>query len=191
MSANTIVFFDLETTELDTSVCDLVQISAVCGDQFFNMYTVPCRPLSDGASQVTGFSVQDGRLFLHGVMMSTVPLRDALSYFLSYLQSFRCPILLAAHNAHRFDALVIRRVLQHCGLWMDFQRLVSGFVDTFLLSRRLYPCLEGYSQEYLVRNFLGKTYTAHNAAEDARMLQELYELWSPNREDVHYCTYRT
>ncbi|CAB1453543.1 unnamed protein product [Pleuronectes platessa] len=45
MSSNsTIVFFDLETTGLDTSVCHITQLSAVSGERLFNVYTFPPAP---------------------------------------------------------------------------------------------------------------------------------------------------
>ncbi|GAA6227059.1 uncharacterized protein LOC111229798 [Lates japonicus] len=189
MSDNkTIVFFDLETTGLDTDVCDIIQLSAICGERVFNAYTLPRRTLTESARQVTGFTVCDDGLFLHGVPVDTIPLVEALTSFIAFLRSFRCPVLLAAHNARRFDAPVLTRVLQQCYLRQEFQQVVFGFLDTFLLSKNLYRGLASYSQENMVRHFLGKTYNAHNAVEDAKMLQELYETWKPR--DVNRFIYR-
>ncbi|XP_071348554.1 maternal protein exuperantia-1-like [Trachinotus anak] len=185
-----IVFFDLETTGLDTDVCDIIQLSAICGERDFNVYTLPRRPLTESAREVTGFTVSAFGLFLHGVPMSTTPLVEALTSFIAFLRSFRRPVLLAAHNARRFDAPVLTRVLQQYSLRQEFQRVVSGFVDTFLLSKNLFRSQASYSQENLVRHFLGKTYDAHNAVEDARMLQELFKSWSPSALSVSRCTFR-
>ncbi|XP_070764046.1 DNA polymerase III subunit epsilon-like [Enoplosus armatus] len=186
-----IVFFDLETTGLDTGVCDIIQLSAVCGERVFNVYTLPRRALTDSATNVTGFTVTGDVLSLHGSPVDTIPLVEALTSFLAFLRSFRRPVLLAAHNARRFDAPVLTRVLQKFSLRQDFQQVVSGFLDTFLLSKNVFPGLCRYSQEYLVRHFLGKTYNAHNAVEDAKMLQELFNSWNPNRWDILRFTYRS
>ncbi|XP_033491725.2 DNA polymerase III PolC-type-like [Epinephelus lanceolatus] len=192
MSDNkTIVFFDLETTGLDTAVCDIIQVSAICGERVFNVYTLPRRPLTESARQVTGFTVTDGSLFLHGKSVDTVPLVDALTSFISFLRSFRCPVLLAAHSAKRFDAPVLTRVLRRLSLHQEFQQVVSGFVDTFLLSKNLYRNLSSHSQQYMVRHFLGRTYEAHNAVEDATMLQELFNSWSPTKWNVSRVTLST
>nr|XP_033491725.1 three prime repair exonuclease 2-like [Epinephelus lanceolatus] len=192
MSDNkTIVFFDLETTGLDTAVCDIIQVSAICGERVFNVYTLPRRPLTESARQVTGFTVTDGSLFLHGKSVDTVPLVDALTSFISFLRSFRCPVLLAAHGAKRFDAPVLTRVLRRLSLHQEFQQVVSGFVDTFLLSKNLYRNLSSHSQQYMVRHFLGRTYEAHNAVEDATMLQELFNSWSPTKWNVSRVTLST
>ncbi|XP_029379450.1 uncharacterized protein LOC115056843 [Echeneis naucrates] len=191
MSDNkTIVFFDLETTGLDTDVCDIIQLSAVCGERVFDVYTLPHCALTESAKKVTGFTVSEQGLFLRGVPVATTPLIEALSSFLAFLRTFRQPVLLAAHNAKRFDAPVLNRVLQQCSLRQEFQQVVSGFVDTFLLSKNLFR-LTSYSQENMVRRFLGKTYSAHNALEDARMLQELFKKWRPNTWNVSRCTFRT
>ncbi|XP_042364144.1 DNA polymerase III PolC-type-like [Plectropomus leopardus] len=192
MSGNkTIVFFDLETTGLDTDVCDIIQVSAICGERVFDVYTLPRRAVTKGAQQVTGFTVGDDGLFRHGRPVDTVPLVDALTSFINFLRSFRRPVLLAAHNARRFDAPVLTRVLQTLSLWQEFQQVVSGFVDTLPLSKNLYPNLGSHSQRNMVRHFLGVDYEAHNAVEDAKMLQELFNSWRPNNGDVSRVTIST
>ncbi|XP_041652221.1 uncharacterized protein LOC121515491 [Cheilinus undulatus] len=180
----TIVFFDLETTGLDTSVCDIIQLSAVCGKRVFNVYCLPRRELTDGAENVTGFTVRDGVLYLRGIPVDTIPLVEALTSFIAFLRSFHRPVILAAHNARRFDAPVITRVLRQISLRQEFLQVVTGFLDTFLLGKNVYHGLASYSQVYMVNYFLGKTYDAHNAVEDARMLQELFKRWSPDRPTV-------
>uniref|UniRef100_A0A3B4WGD8 exodeoxyribonuclease III n=1 Tax=Seriola lalandi dorsalis TaxID=1841481 RepID=A0A3B4WGD8_SERLL len=191
MSDNkTIVFFDLETTGLNTYVCDIIQLSAVCGERVFNVYTLPRCALTESAKQVTGFTVSDDGLFLHGVHVHTTPLVEALTSFIAFLRSFRRPVVLAAHNARGFDAPILTRVLTQCSLRQEFQQVVSEFLDTFLLSKNLFCGLSSYSQENLVRHFLGTTYNAHNAVEDAKMLQELYRTWRPSKQSVLRCTFR-
>lgn len=181
MSADkAIVFFDLEATGLDTMVCDIIQLSAICGEREFNAYILPRREISASAREVTGFTVRNGGLFLRGKSVDTVPLCDALADFIAFLRSFRRPVLLAAHSAMRFDAPVITRVLKQFHLWPEFQQVACGFLDTFLLSKNVCVGVSSYSQKNLVRHYLGKTYDAHNAAEDARMLQELFNRWNPN-----------
>lgn len=186
-----IVFFDLETTGLDTTICDIIQVSAVCGERMFNVYTLPRTALTESAKEVTGFTVSDAGLFLRGTPVDTTPLVDALTSFIAFLRSFRRPVLLAAHSVRRFDAPVITRVMRQCSLQREFQQVVSGFLDTFLLSKSLFPGLVSYSQEKMVRQFLRKTYNAHNAMEDARMLQELYNHWNPDRRNIRSVTFKT
>ncbi len=175
----------------DTAVCDIIQLSAICGDRVYNAYTLPRRALTESATRVTGFTVRDDGLFLRGVPVETVPLDDALTSFIDFLRSFRRPVLLAAHSVSRFDAPVLSRVLRQLSLQQEFRQVVIGFLDTFLLSKNLYRGLNSYSQENLVRHFLGKTYNAHNAVEDSRMLQELFNRWSPNRSNLTRVTFRT
>ncbi|XP_074534215.1 protein PML-like [Halichoeres trimaculatus] len=180
----TIVFFDLEATGLDTSANDIIQLSAVCGERVFNAYILPRRELTDSAKQVTGFTVSDGTLFLKGRPVDTTPLDEALTSFIAFLRSFQRPVLLAAHSAMRFDAPVLMRVLRQCSLQQEFLRVVSGFLDTFPLAKNIHRNLESYSQVYMVNHFLGETYNAHNAVEDARMLQKLFSAWGLSRRTV-------
>lgn len=172
----------------DTTVCDVIQLSAICGGRAFNVYTLPRRAITASAAEVTGFTVSDGRLFLRGRPVVTTPLFEALTSFITFLRSFHRPVLLAAHSAMRFDVPVLIRVLRKCALLQEFKPLVYGFLDTFQLSKYLFRNLASYSQQNMVKHFLGKTYEAHNAEEDARMLQELYNTWRPNRGSVSKCT---
>ncbi|XP_074489941.1 DNA polymerase III PolC-type-like isoform X2 [Sebastes fasciatus] len=187
-----IVFFDLETTGLVTTVCDIIQVSAICGEKDFNVYTLPDCAIDPDATKVSGFTVTDGELFCRGTPKDTVPLVDALTRFINFLRSFRRPVLLAAHNAKQFDAPIICRVMRQLNLQQEFQQVVSGFVDTFLLSKKLFRGLSiGHSQKNLVRHFLGKSYNAHDASEDATMLQELFNHWRPSISDVATVTFST
>lgn len=174
---------------LDTSSCDIIQVAAVYEEEVFNKYTLPRQAISPSAKQVTGFTVRPEGLFLHGKPVETVPLSEVLNSFISFLRSFRRPVLLAAHCAKRFDAPVLTRVLRRHSLLQQFQQVVYGFLDTFLLSKRLYPHLGSHSQEYMVQHFLRVSYNAHNALEDARMLQKLYKRWNPNDSDISCCSF--
>ncbi|CAL8375733.1 unnamed protein product [Arctogadus glacialis] len=132
----TVVFFDLEATGLETWRCEIIQLAAISGERTFNVYTMPEIAIDRGAAEVTGFSVRDGALLL---------------------QSLEQPVLLAAHGARRFDKPVLDRALLKCSLTRQFQQLGSRFLDTFLLSKALYPCIRSYSQVNLVRHFRGKS----------------------------------
>ncbi|XP_068169667.1 protein PML-like [Antennarius striatus] len=173
------VFFDLETTGLDTKSCDVIQLSAVCGARQFNAYTVPPGILTQSATDVTGFVVSNGRLFCRGVPMKTIHLHDLLVTFMDFLRSFPRPVLLAAHNARLFDAPVLTKALKKFNLLTEFKSVVCGFLDTFLLVKNVHRGLASYSQPNLVKHFLGKSYKEHDALEDARALQDLLTRLNP------------
>ncbi|KAJ4937630.1 hypothetical protein JOQ06_002262 [Pogonophryne albipinna] len=181
----TIVFFDLQTTGLDTESCHIVQLGASCENTTFNRYILPGIPIESGATEVNGFTVSDGRLFLHNELVSTVSLYHSLKSFIEYLGSFFCPVLLAAHYAWEFDQIVLMRVLRKFSLFEQFEQLVSGFVDTLPLSMKLYPQLKWFNQPYLVRCFLRGKYNAYNAVENSKQLEELFwNYWEPYNEDI-------
>ncbi|CAL8375732.1 unnamed protein product [Arctogadus glacialis] len=72
---------------------------ALSGNCSFNMYTMPEVPIESRATEVTGFSVQDGALFLNDRAVPTMTLHEALTSFLDFLRSLEQPVLLAA-QAH-------------------------------------------------------------------------------------------
>lgn len=169
-------------------MCDIIQLAAVCGEHIFNGYTVPAREISKEATDITGFTVHGSRLCRYGDPVPTIPLRDLLFRFLTYLAQFRNPILVA-HNAKGFDAPVLMRVLAENGRQQDFKQKVHGFLDTLPLSKEIYPGLPGYSLEALVNQFLGQHFDAHNAVEDAKVLQRLFYIWNPSEGIVKMYTF--
>ncbi|XP_034542610.1 DNA polymerase III PolC-type-like isoform X2 [Notolabrus celidotus] len=184
-----IVFFDMETTGLDIAVCDIIQLSAICGDRVFNAYILPRHELTESAKIATGFTVSGGTLYRRGKPLDTVSLYEAVTFFLGYLRAFSRPVLLAAHGARRFDAPMLVRVLLQFSLQQEFLHMVLGFLDSFLLASNVYHGLASYSLVTLANYFLGQTYDAHNAVEDARMLQKLFNVWGPNRQTIQRFVY--
>ncbi|XP_034091970.1 exonuclease DPD1, chloroplastic/mitochondrial-like isoform X2 [Gymnodraco acuticeps] len=186
----TIVFFDLETTGLHTRSCHIVQLAASCENTPFNSYILPGIPIEYGATEVNGLTVSYGRLLLKGEPVNTEPLYSSLQSFIDYLGRFPGPVLLAAHNSRGFDEIVLRRVLEMCSLFEQFKKVVSGFVDTLPLSRKLHPQLDCFKQPNLVHYFLGGKYNAHNAVEDSKQLEELFNYWNPDNDDISEFTSR-
>ncbi|XP_034091962.1 DNA polymerase III PolC-type-like [Gymnodraco acuticeps] len=177
---STIVFFELETTGLGTKSCHIVQLAASCKNSIFNRYILPCIPIEHGATEVNDLTVSYGQLFLHGEPVRTVSLYHSLKSFIHYLGRFPGPVLLAAHYAWGFDQIVLMRVLRKFFLFEQFKKVVSGFVDTFPLSKKLYPQLDCFKLPCLVRYFLGGKYNAH-AVEKAEQLEELFcNRWNPD-----------
>uniref|UniRef100_A0A672HWV1 exodeoxyribonuclease III n=1 Tax=Salarias fasciatus TaxID=181472 RepID=A0A672HWV1_SALFA len=136
---------------------------------------------------VTGFTVRDGKLFCHEDLKATTPLLEALQSFIAFLSSFRRPVLLVGHNARSFDAPILSRVLTQSSLLEPFREAASGTLDTLPVSRELFPDLQNHRQEFLVRRFLNKQYGAHNAVEDAKVLQELFKHWDIQDQTSKVC----
>ncbi|XP_071059492.1 DNA polymerase III PolC-type-like [Pseudochaenichthys georgianus] len=184
----TIVFFKLETTGLGVTSCHIVQLAASCENTIFKRYILPGIPIEDRASEVNGLTVSYGQLFLHEEPVSTMTLYYSLTTFIHYLGRFPGPVLLAAHNSRKFHGRVLMRVLEKFSLFEQFKQVVSGFVDTLKLSKNLYPKLKPLNRPYLVRYFLGGKYNAHNAVEKAKQLEELFNYWDPDNDDIEDVT---
>ncbi|XP_061750529.1 maternal protein exuperantia-like [Nerophis ophidion] len=181
---HSLVFFDLETTGFGPK-CEIVQLAAVSGDSFLNLHVVPRCPVHPKATQVTGFSVVRQELYLHGRLVPTKSLREALASFIAFLQALPRP-LLVGHNIRRFDCLPLARALEQTGLREQLEASISGCMDTLPLTREvLRECgMKSFRQEHLVRELLGADYQAHDALEDVRALQRLYHVVQPSPEVV-------
>ncbi|XP_041075014.1 protein PML-like isoform X3 [Polyodon spathula] len=181
---HSIVFFDLETTGLGSN-CDIIQLSAVCMEKTFDVYMVPRTPIAKGASAVTGFTVRRHKLYLHRRPVQTKTHRDCLMSFLAFLQALNRP-LLAGHNIKRFDCPILARALEEFQLNEEFKLLVSGFLDTLILSKDLLQNtgIKSFKQESLVKELLKKSYPAHNALEDVKALQDLCRVLRPTPTQI-------
>ncbi|XP_053175480.1 three prime repair exonuclease 4 [Scomber japonicus] len=181
-SHQSLVFFDLETTGLGQS-CDIVQLAAVSGDHYLNLYIIPRCRIQRGAAKVTGFRVRRQRLYLHRQLVLTNSLREVLMSFIAFIQMLGRPLVLG-HNIRRFDCPLLARALDELDLRAEFESSVSGYVDTLPLARELLKDrgLQSFRQENLVKELLGLNYKAHDALEDVRALQALYSVLQPTQE---------
>ena len=59
-----------------------------------------------------------------------------------------------------------------------------GFVDTLILFKTILPQTKKYSQESLVSDLLGTSYSAHDSLEDVRALQQLISYKEVNNEAI-------
>ncbi|XP_040893921.1 uncharacterized protein LOC121181820 [Toxotes jaculatrix] len=183
-SGESLVFFDLETTGLGPS-CDIVQLAAVSGGHSLNLYVIPRCGMQRGATRVTGFRVRRQKLYLHRQLVLTNSLREVLVSFIAFLQMLKRP-LVVGHNIRRFDCPLLARALDEMDLRDEFDASISGCVDTLPLAREMLKdrCLQSFRQENLVKELLGVTYKCHDALEDVRALQALYNVLQPTPDLV-------
>ncbi|XP_040019829.2 uncharacterized protein LOC120809809 [Gasterosteus aculeatus] len=179
-----LVFFDLETTGLGRD-CEIVQLAAVSGGHFLNLYVVPRCRMERGASRVTGLRVRRQRLYLRRRLVPTNSLREVLVAFIAFLRMLGRPLVLG-HNIRRFDCPLLARALDQLDLGVQFRSAVSGCVDTLPLARETLKDrgLQSFRQTDLVRELLGADYEAHDALEDVRALQALYGELRPSPESI-------
>jgi DNA polymerase III epsilon subunit family exonuclease len=154
------VTFDLETTDKDVEVCEVVEVGAVrvVGGEIVDRYHTrvkPYRPITPGATKVHGYSDAD--------------VRNAPS-FAEVWPAFRAFIgddVLIAHNGQHFDIPVLRRLA--AGL-DGVGSLV--FYDTLPLVRSL--SRDSAKLEDLALRFGIDAGRAHHALDDAVTLARVY-----------------
>ena len=166
-----ICVFDIETTSLHRD-CDITQISAstIDGRSKFDKYILPTKNITPSASKVTGLSVRDKTLFLHGKPVTSVDVEEGLSSFRNWLSSFGKSIILVGHNIKAFD---LKHLFRHSNVYGVEFPFLSGFVDTLTVFKSLYPGQPSYSQEKLFRAMIGTDYDAHNSLSDVIALTAL------------------
>ena len=156
-------------TAEDTEIC---QIAATDGLDEFNVYIVPKGHITSGASAVNKLWKKRGILYQGEERVNAVYLNEGLSRLVAWLQ-LRMPCLLIAHNARTFDARHLLNAVAACKKMQEFSQKVLGFSDSLTAFRERFPERKTYAQTSLAKDLLDATYNAHNALDDARMLQKL------------------
>ncbi|XP_025113123.1 uncharacterized protein LOC112575461 [Pomacea canaliculata] len=172
---NTAVVIDLETTGFGC-FSHILQIAALGQNKSFCRYVLPKKQIHPEAQEVHGlsFNEDEGRLYLNGQPVDAVNIRQALSEFLEFLGDEA--VTLFAHNCKLFDAPVLFNAMEACAMLAEFERKVTGFVDTLPLFRAIYPGLSSYSQKSLYEHFFHESYAAHEAMSDVTALKRLLDL---------------
>jgi DNA polymerase III epsilon subunit family exonuclease len=150
------VAFDLETTDRDVGLCEIVEIGAVrvrSGEPAaeFHALVRPTRPVSAGARKVHGYGDDD--------------LRDAPA-FADVWPGFREFVgndVLVAHNGLNFDVPVLERMARGMEGSGDL-----AFFDSLPLSRDLLQA--SHRLEDLAKRFAVPAGRSHHALDDARTL---------------------
>jgi superfamily I DNA/RNA helicase len=154
------VAFDLETTDLDAGICDIVELAAVRARDGapvaeFRTLLRGSRPVSARATAVHGYRDED--------LAGAPTLQDVWPRFLEFVGRD----VLVAHNGQRFDVPVLRRVGK--GL-PGLDRLV--FFDTYLMARSLYR--DSARLADLAIRFGVDAGRAHHALDDAVTLAHVF-----------------
>src|SRR6267143_2961142 len=154
------VTFDLETTDKEVEVCEVVEVGAVRVVQGeiverFHTLVQPYRPITPGASAVHGYTDGD--------------VRDARSFAEVWpaLRAFVGDDILIAHNGQQFDIPVLRRLAAGRD---GVDSLV--FYDTLPLVRSL--SRDSAKLEDLALRFGIDRGRAHHALDDAVTLAQVY-----------------
>jgi DNA helicase-2/ATP-dependent DNA helicase PcrA len=159
-----VVVFDTETTGLDTSQDEIVEIAAArCGwngvEEEFHSLIAPLRPVGDSQA-VHGYS--DEQLAAEGR-----PAAEVLPEFLAFCGES----ILVGHNLLSFDIPVLEARLNASGL-----RLPAGIrsFDTLDISRRLVR-LPNYRLSELAAHFGLTALPTHRAMDDVRATVQLLQ----------------
>ncbi|XP_063441158.1 serine-rich adhesin for platelets-like isoform X2 [Mytilus trossulus] len=185
-----VVTFDLETTGFGydadiVQICaEVVQITPQIVDmefQTFQEYILPIKPINPKASEVTGLYSDACSLYYKGQKVNTLSKSVALEKFIKWLPH---KAVLVAHNCKNFDSKIIVAQLSSVNLVKEFQCKVFGFSDTLHIFKQKFPDRKSYKQENLVKDILKRSYNAHNAVDDVKLLNILIKNSKVSLQDV-------
>ncbi|ACR79599.1 MULTISPECIES: PolC-type DNA polymerase III [Kosmotoga] len=156
------VVFDLETTGLDPSADEIIEIGAVklkgtevIGE--FSSFVKPERNLSEKVTRITGISDRE--------LEDAPSLSEVLPKFLEFCKDS----VLVAHNA-TFDYRFVRNAVKQ--LYNEDWKL--PYIDTLALSKSLLKS-KSYSLDNVVKRLKLGDFEHHRASEDARITAEVFK----------------
>jgi len=162
LEAGRLVIFDVESTGLDVTKDEVIQIAAVelvAGKlgKSFERFILPINSVADSV-HVHGFCDE----YLQEVG------EEANQVFTDFLK-FIDGAILVGHNV-LYDLTIVSSHMKRVGLNFDHH---DRFYDTLDITRRLYPGLENYKLETLSR-YIGTDWEpTHNAMDDILATQEI------------------
>ena len=142
------------------------------GGKAFNVYVKPTIPISETAQQVTGIRMVGNNMQVKGSNVDARPVCEALKSFCEWLESFD-NVVLVAHNGKRFDFPVVITACENVRLCDRLFHCVSGCADSLPVFKKVFAGRTSYKQEDIARDLLGAAYSAHDASEDAMVLEKL------------------
>ncbi|KAK3082562.1 hypothetical protein FSP39_014125 [Pinctada imbricata] len=176
-----LTFFDLEATGLERD-SHITQIAATRGSEEMSCYIMPKKKINNKASQVTGITTKEGRMFHFGKPVPSLSINEAINKFMQFCTITAGKVVLVGHNSKVYDCPILLNAIKNCSSTAHFETCVSGFLDTRKLFQLTYPGRKSYSQESLVQSLCNQQYQAHDALQDASSLKQLFE--SCNFDDV-------
>ena len=154
-----IVVYDTETTGLDLSKDEMVQLAAIRINAkgevtgVFEKMIVPTIPIGAGAYETHGFDME--YILAHG----GVTAKEALEEFSQFTKG----AVLVGHNSFRFDSPLIARQLQDNGLPpLD----IKGEYDTLTIAKQFHADLPNFKLSTLCNKYNIVNEAAHNAYGD-------------------------
>ncbi len=159
MQAGNVVIYDTETTGLDVTKDQIVQLSAIKinaeGEVLETLDTLvePTVPIDAEAEKTHGFNAEYIRM--HG----GVSAYKALARFIEFTKG----CILVGHNNFAYDKPLVERQLLENGLP---QLDIVAEYDTLLLAKQFYPQLENLKLSTLCQQFSVVNECAHNALGD-------------------------
>lgn len=154
---NEIVVYDFETTGLDLSYDDFIQVSALkFGKDGFkdkmNIFAYPKAKMNEEAEKTHGYGLEKLK------ELNAVSKEEALDEFIKFAKG----CVLVGHNSSAFDDVLLRRSLKETGKSIE----IEAFFDTLTIAKLYFSELENYKLQTLCEKFGIVNERAHDAFED-------------------------
>ncbi len=164
------VYYDTETTGLDTASCEVTEFAAclIDGSRWWTSLVKPKLPVPAEVTKFTGISDE--------TVKDAQPFSVAMPPFFAWLEERRAgaDVILVAHNNFNYDEIVLRRQCAESGLavpaWMRFADTLPIFRSCFASTSHRSNSLQALAKRFKVTG----TQT-HRARGDVDMLMRVVD----------------
>lgn len=169
----TLVFYDLETTDLDIFTAKIVEFAFICDDKILHEYVNPTVPIHNSE--------------IHGITDEKVKNKSSFKEIIFKINKFiPSKAILIAHNGNNYDQLVLEQEYKRANMKMPKNWV---FFDTIPICHKMLPYQRSYKLGYLHELiFHKKIDKEHTALEDTKALMKLYYYLKPTDSEFKLYT---
>ncbi|XP_055957856.1 uncharacterized protein LOC126823217 [Patella vulgata] len=106
-----------------------------------------------------------------------VGVKEALEEFCRFISADGNGSELVGHNIKNFDCKVLYHAVYRNEMMEEFSSAIKGFIDTYLVYKKVYPGLESYSLDKLNEKYIKEPRSPlHDALSDVQLTRKVYEI---------------
>jgi DNA polymerase III alpha subunit (gram-positive type) len=171
------IFSDIETDSFRAN--KLLQIAAITETELtFNVFIDPQGPLQLSTTNFLGLYYYKGSLYRQGLRLKTVPVHQALTDFMNWINQMKQPVILIFHNGFNFDCSVLIRHLVDFKIPIPTNLVKVGDTLPFFRDVIKTPEIENHKLSSLAEHFKINQEMAHCALSDSITLKSICESYT-------------
>ena len=147
------IYYCLSLAGLNNAeICQLLAVQCAGQQQIFDSYVLPKNRILQQASQANKLTTVTGQLLYNSNLVNAISLTECIHVIITFRKSLKSKIILLAHNDKVFDSRILVQTIIANNILSELQPVLTGFIDTLPMLKKLLPDRRSYKQEQLERD---------------------------------------